>query len=54
LRIGTGGHPWDRALKGPARRVGVSQYRGSREVLTAGCQMADPDRDPSTGACVLC
>jgi len=54
LRIGTGGHPWDRALEGPTRRVGVSQYSGSREVLTAGCQMADPDRDPSTGACMLC
>lgn len=54
LRIGTGGHPWDRALEGPTRRVGVSQYSGSREVLTAGCQMADADRDPSTGACMLC
>ena len=54
LCIGTGRDPWDRALEDPARRIGVSQYRGSCEVLTAGCQMADADRDPSTGACVLC
>ncbi len=54
LGISAGGHPWDRALEGPSRRAGVSHYRRSCQVLSAGSQMADPDRDPSTAACVLC
>ena len=54
LGFSTGSHPWNRALEGPARGAGVSHYRWSCQVLSAGSQMADPDRDPSTAACVLC
>ena len=54
LGISTGSHPWDRALERPARGAGVSQYGRRRQVLSTGRQMADSDRDPSTGTCMPC
>lgn len=51
--IGSGGDPWNRAFERPTRCVGTGQDRGSSKVLSAGRQMADPDRDPMPTTRVL-